>query len=62
MHAWLLGMAKRTAVVLELPDGAEQLDADRSTERLVKVGVHASGNRLYVRESRFGEYLEATAA
>lgn len=50
IRSWLLGYAARTSMVLELPTGAELLQADGTTERLVKVGVHASGNRLYALE------------
>ena len=52
MRSWLLKHARKTAVVLELPTGAELLSADGTTEELRKVGVHESGNRLYVRASQ----------
>ena len=51
MRSWLLDHARRTNVILELPGGAEILSSDGTTEHLHKVGVHASGNRLYVRVS-----------
>lgn len=56
MRSWLLRHAQKTAVVLELPTGAELLDADGTTERLIKVGVHPSGNRLYVLESAYDRF------
>lgn len=51
MRSWLLRLAAETSVILELPDGAELLAPDGTTEKLVKIGVHASGNRLYARAS-----------
>lgn len=62
-RSWLLGMARRTVVMLETPEGAFVLTADEATERLIKVGVdRVSNNRLYVRESEMARYANEEAA
>lgn len=48
MQSWLLKHAQKTNVILELPSGAELLRPTGKTEKLRKVGVNPSGNRLYV--------------
>ena len=60
MRSWLLKHARKTNVILELPTGAELLSPDGVTEELRKVGVHASGNRLYVRVSEMDRLVEET--
>ena len=52
MLGWLLRMATKTTVMLELPDGAHLLAPDGSTEALLPVGVDpTTKQRLYVRAS-----------
>lgn len=62
MRAWLLDKAARTNVILELSYGAELLLANGGTERLQRVGVHASGNRLYVRFADLPKWQAEAAA
>ncbi|WP_232280350.1 hypothetical protein [Sphingomonas sp. PAMC 26605] len=62
MRSWLLDKAARTNVILELSYGAEMLAADGGTERLERVGVHESGNRLYVRVSDLPKWKAQAAA
>lgn len=63
MRSWLLHHARRTTVILEPPGRAEILNADGSTDPLVKVGVDpTSNNRVYVREAQLDEYLRSVAA
>lgn len=62
IRSWLVAHAGRTNVMLETPIGSELLAADGSTERLHKVGVHSSGNRLYVRESDLHRHNASSGA
>lgn len=61
MLSWLLNLAAKTNVILELPVGAELLKADGTTDALVKIGVHESGNRLYARVADLDRAVEAVA-
>lgn len=62
IRSWLLAYARSTTVILELPGGAELLAPDGATERLVKVGVHESGNRLYARAAELDRAIEEITA
>ena len=62
MRTWLLDKAARRNVILELSYGAELLSADGNTDRLERVGVHESGNRLYVRVSDLPKWKTQAAA
>lgn len=66
IRSWLLKHAQKSHVILELPSGAELLRPTGATEKLRKVGVHPSGNRLYVPEAEFDRFdpasLEAMGA
>jgi hypothetical protein len=63
MRSWLIGYAARTMVFLEMASGAEALDPDGTTHRLVKVGVDpVTNNRLYVREAELAAYQALQAS
>lgn len=62
MRSWLLKQAQRANVFLEMPTGAALLAPDASIDALVKVGVHASGYRLYVRASDLRSSEKGVAA